>query len=459
MLFATFAIIIKIQLIHAQDDFPRRLMITASSGSQTDWIPVGMCVSVFYGPLMFIVSLSTRETSESLSRHVCTGVLILPDVVLTAAHCLVGYEIRELNVLVGNSSTPATIASTVNPAFVFNGFTGHNDISLVFLENCVSEISRFPLLDAGIEESVCKPVEGLGFGRSEQIPPSIYVPDGKLRSVTSNQHIHSHEVCKSAFVNHLIKTEFSDTPINPTMMTLIETSVSNTIGCYGGDLAAFEAGYPCDGDSGGPVIAKDTKTVIGITSFGAEICGTTPNYYTRVSEYAHWIRSQLTRRKRNKCPHDPASLDSIFNHELPGPPSRNLAPTGTTLELSEVTDLLTKYANSSCKPQFDQLNTYLGTSRPVTRGVREKCASLISCLDSGSEANSAKMANTFLHAFPSGIAETTLLTYAQRKSVSRLLLCTSEYEGFYRSFERDTQINESYMNVAPAGSECASVTI
>ena len=378
---------------------------------------------------------------------------------ITAAHCLTGYDIRELQVVAGGDSDPSGISSSVNPAFMFNGFTGHNDLSLVFLEKCVSGISRFPVLDAGTEESVCKAVEGLGFGRSEQLPPSIYVPDGKLRSVRSNQHIHSDEVCKSAFVNHLIKTEFKDTPISPTMMTLIETSVSETIGCYGGDMAAIEAGYPCDGDSGGPVITKDTGTIIGITSFGAEMCGTTPNYYTRVSDYAHWIRTQVSRRKRNKCANDPTSIDSIFNTVPAGSPSRKLANSASGTDSSAAMEFFWNSITSTCKLEYDKLDAYLTTSRPAIADVREHCAAVIKCLDRGPRGNATETANVFLHAFPAGVADAPALTYAQRRSVSRLLLCTSEYEGFYRSFERNSGINESYMNVAPASTECASVTI
>ena len=406
------------------------------------------------------MSISTVVDRESSARHVCTGVLILPDVVLTAAHCLTGYDPRELQIIVDGESVPSKISSSANPAFMFNGFTGHNDLSLVFLEKCVTGIVRFPKLSTGSEESVCKPVEGLGFGRSEQIPPSLYVPDGKLRSVRSNQYIHSHEVCKSAFVNHLIKTEFRDTPINPTMMTLIETSVSETIGCYGGDMAAIEAGYPCDGDSGGPVVAKDSGTIIGVTSFGAELCGTTPNYYTRVSDYAEWIRAQIIRRRRNKCSNDLSSIDDIFSRLPSGSPSRKLAlNTATITEPSSAMEFFWNSVTSTCKSEFDAIDIYLTSPRPATSEVRERCGTLVNCLDRGPRGNATDTANIFLHAFPAGITDAPALTYAQKRSVSRLLLCTSEYEGYYRSFELNLGINESYMSSTPASNECAAVTI
>jgi secreted trypsin-like serine protease len=389
--------------------------------------------------------------------------------VLTAAHCLFGQNLRELSVLIGttelhasSSTNKYSISSFSHPGFTYNGFTGYNDLALVFLDRCVPSMSAFPKLDIGTEERVCRAVEGMGFGRNEQIPPSMYVPDGKLRSVNLNQYVHSQSVCKSAFVNHLIRTEFNDSPINPTMMTLIETSVSGTVGCYGGDLEAIRSGYPCDGDSGGPVVVKGSQVILGVTSFSAEVCGTTPNYYTRLSEYSAWIQAELTKRKVRKCAHDPPSFERVFSDPITGTPTRSLGNDHFehVLDLTEAIDILSNITTTRCKTQFDQLNEYLKSPIPTTRDVRDHCSALARCIDeSASVGMAVKMANTFLYGFPSGASESTSLTFAQRQSITRLLFCTSEYDSFYRSFEHNSQINEGYMSVAPASTECAAVTI
>ena len=55
----------------------------------------------------------------------------------------------------------------------------------------------------------------------------------------------------------------------------------------------------CNGDSGGPLVLTDTKGiqsfVVGITSFGPEVCGVkgTQGLYTNVNHYVPWILQNL----------------------------------------------------------------------------------------------------------------------------------------------------------------------
>lgn len=60
-----------------------------------------------------------------------------------------------------------------------------------------------------------------------------------------------------------------------------------------GDLSGSKD--TCDGDSGGPLSTRPEKrncmhTIIGITSFGDQFCGTgTPAVYTNVQSHLDWI--------------------------------------------------------------------------------------------------------------------------------------------------------------------------
>lgn len=48
----------------------------------------------------------------------------------------------------------------------------------------------------------------------------------------------------------------------------------------------------CKGDSGGPIVLKDTSTLVGIVSYGLPgfKCGDPYNYNVRVSHYIDWIK-------------------------------------------------------------------------------------------------------------------------------------------------------------------------
>lgn len=50
---------------------------------------------------------------------------------------------------------------------------------------------------------------------------------------------------------------------------------------------------PCSGDSGGPLVLADgPHTVVGVSSFGSEKCGSgVPAVFTRVTSFLNWIHS------------------------------------------------------------------------------------------------------------------------------------------------------------------------
>ena len=47
----------------------------------------------------------------------------------------------------------------------------------------------------------------------------------------------------------------------------------------------------CQGDSGGPLVMQDGEhwILVGLTSYGGEVCAKSPTYFTNVYSYLDWI--------------------------------------------------------------------------------------------------------------------------------------------------------------------------
>ena len=61
--------------------------------------------------------------------------------------------------------------------------------------------------------------------------------------------------------------------------------------------ASFGCKDTCSGDSGGPMtyFINGKPTLVGVTSWGSEQCGTTgyPGVYTEVAAYVNWIETYV----------------------------------------------------------------------------------------------------------------------------------------------------------------------
>lgn len=408
-----------------------------------------------------LVSISTRESDSTGYRHICTGSLIAPDVVLTAGHCLHDILLESTVVLVGSvdllnvsSESVYGVRSYSHPGFGYDGYTAKNDIALLFLTACVPPGPVvLPLLSSStgdFYEGVCTEVEAVGFGKSEVIPDDLYVDDGKLRSVSGNQRIHSDNVCREAFVNHMLKSKLSGT-VSESTKSLLVNSINSNMGCYGGDRMASQAGYPCAGDSGGPVNRKDTGVLLGVTSFSSESCGTLPNYFTKVGRYSGWIRGQMRKLKKNQCVGD-RLVEDMFAPPVgeSEEPQRHLDSLDMPKQMAHsVVSLVAESAQNACKGEFASLNLLLVGPQVSASRVREECSGFLVCVENDSEMQTIDMANALLTDFPSGLETDVALTSVPllyKKAISRLLLCTSAYELFYRSIESEVEVNSHYMD-------------
>lgn len=233
-----------------------------------------------FGYVAYIECLNTKYQANSY----CTGSLIAPNVVMTAAHCTMmspGHSYTPDNYNVGfvrklpDQSVPyhglKVSKALVNPNF--NSTTVKNDIALLILSEDVPSSKATPVKIYTGKYSTNSVVRAAGFGITDPTDPHS-VPTGLM------------EVDLGIGADSLCEKE--STTYDP------ETQIC-TNGTKDKDT--------CNGDSGGPLSIKtDTRNsgwaVLGITSYGATsndnplgLCAQAgiPGYYTHVAPYVDWI--------------------------------------------------------------------------------------------------------------------------------------------------------------------------
>ncbi|MFC1759043.1 trypsin-like serine protease [Planctomycetota bacterium] len=204
--------------------------------------------------------------------HLCGGTLVDFDIVVTAAHCLDGTPISSLRAILGRKDLRTNVGESISiaEAIVHPGYRKlafNDDIAML-------RLSR----------------------------PSGYEPVDIVRSETAS--LAAPETIAIALgwgaLDDGIQPEFPS-KLHRVDVPVVSNEVANRPLGYDGKVTddMLAAGSPgkdtCGGDSGGPLLVKDTGGefyLAGITSFGSEEgCGQAnlPGIYTRVSSYDRWL--------------------------------------------------------------------------------------------------------------------------------------------------------------------------
>jgi hypothetical protein len=221
----------------------------------------------------YVVSIWTSpDHSQSDAIFICTGSLIAPHIVLTAAHCTT--DSGSYFVKVGSKAlkdeTPFTSVSGVwhNPKY--DSKTFQNDIGLLKINNDASNITYPSLANSQVAQSINAKtsLQLFGWGRDQS---------GNLADLLRTTSIVPQDAAAAKSFRGVFK---------PATMLAAGRKIQAQNLYSGG----------CSGDSGGPLVTNmnGITYLVGVTNWGAESCTKgTPTIFARVSSYQNDIRAGI----------------------------------------------------------------------------------------------------------------------------------------------------------------------
>ncbi|XP_046476241.1 uncharacterized protein [Neodiprion pinetum] len=224
---------------------------------------------------------SLRVRGHSRSNHWCGAVIISPLYVLTAAHCLEGYNKGTYFVRAGDYNTEVDdgteVEANIEDYYIHEDFRKgqrmNNDIALVMLKGQGIPLGRNIM-------PICLPPENVEY------LPGLNCTISGWGSIESGKSVQSHFL-RFGWVPIL------DQSVCQADYVYGEGAISDGMVCAG---YLNEGVDSCDGDSGGPLacIHNNAFTLYGLTSWGKH-CGEAnkPGVYVRIAHYKKWIEQKI----------------------------------------------------------------------------------------------------------------------------------------------------------------------
>ncbi|KAK5640446.1 hypothetical protein RI129_011257 [Pyrocoelia pectoralis] len=195
-----------------------------------------------------------------LGSHNCGGSILDESTILTAAHCVIGFNAQYITIVVGSNrlSSGGEVHAVAETRYhpEYNSWLIKNDVALVKLKKPLAfgdRIQPIQIESDFVDGAVDCVLSGWGrLNYPGEIPDQL-------------QHINLKTLTTKECVERLNDDSVDDLQV----CTLT----------YRGEGA-------CKGDSGGPLVVNKQ---IGIVSFGYPCAQGYPDVYTRVSAYKGWI--------------------------------------------------------------------------------------------------------------------------------------------------------------------------
>jgi secreted trypsin-like serine protease len=207
-------------------------------------------------------------------RMHCSGSVIAPTRVLTAGHCLAGFNVANLEVIIGRPTLRDTAegqvigvtSGRVHPDFEQ---TGLHDVAVLNLAQPTS-VRPVPLATPALDASLAAvgaQLQVAGFGATNPFGTHL---SGFLK--TTVEQVRTENRCLKAYTSDLFAPE----------------SMICALGARRKKAGRFKIHTSaCSGDSGGPLVASTPfgPIEVGTVSFGGALCGlpSAPSVYSRVS--------------------------------------------------------------------------------------------------------------------------------------------------------------------------------